>query len=670
VIFVTEPKPTRYGRFVGRVAGVGVVGGILAGAGEYVLGAVLGRGSFWGEPRWVYQLLSAGECLWLAAISGAAFALAASLFYLLFPGRRASRLASPSRLALLTAALGIPAFYYLAAGDVTWFAGKPRIVVVAVFAAVVTAWLGGVWGLYVLLAKGRRRRPSKRVPVYVMRAVALGLLVPFVVAEGWALWRARTPAPRRPDVYLVIMDALRADRLSFYGAERQLAPTWEQFGREGVVFRDAFTVSSWTKPAVASVFTGVYPGAHGANARFYGIPEGAVTLAEVMRRGGYRTVAVSGNPNVNRGAGMARGFDIMDYTAGGPVIYGAGPPVSWARTFRVFPGLRRFLGPLWKTTLDGVEMNRRVEFYRRATGDRPTFFYVHYMETHTPNPPRPEYMDELAPYLAKVSKRRAASIAAGPFFWNDVLQDPTFVPDFTPDELALAKALYDAEVRRADVVIKDFLDNVVGSSSSGRGAIVVLTSDHGEEFLEHGRWLHGAGLHREVARVPLLVRAPDCRPAVVGGPVNLIDLPPTLASFAGCAAPEGWDGLDLGPYLRRGADVPRRELLLEGIHILKPPPAEGLAATLELNALADGGYYYLKDENLGAEFFYDRADDPWQEHNLAGASPGSETAGLLARRREAMAEEKGAVAAGAFQQGEIRLPPALEQQLKAIGYVK
>ena len=670
-MFTAEPKSTSYVRFVGRVAVAGALGGVLAGAGEYVLGAVLGRGSFWGEPRWIYQLSLAGECLWLAVIGGLAFGLTASAYYWLFPRRRAAALASPSRLAVLTAVLGIPAFYYLATVDVTWFLNKPRVIIVAVFAAVVAAWFGGVWGLYVLLGKVRRLRLSARTPVYVMRVLALGLLIPFIVAEGWALWRARVPAPRRPDIYLVVMDAFRADRLSFYGAERELAPAWEGFGREAVVFRDAFTVTTWTKPAVASIFTAAYPGAHGTNARFFGLPAEAVTLAEVLRRGGYRTIAVSANPNVSRDAGMAAGFDVMDYTAKGPVLYGAGPPVSWARPFRVFLWTRRFWGPLWKTTLDGTEMNRRVEFYRRAAGDRPTFFYVHYMETHTPNPPRREYMDELAPYLAKVSKRRAAYIAAGPFFWHEVLQDPTFVPDFTPDEVALAKALYDADVRRADVVIQDFLANVVGASTSERGAVVVLTSDHGEEFLEHGRWLHGAGLHHEVARVPLMVRAPDCRPAILEGPVNLVDLPPTLASFAGCAVPEGWDGLDLGPYLRGGADLPERELLLEGLHVmLAPPLEEGVRSGIELNALVDGGYFYLKDENADTEFLYDRGTDRWQEDNLAREASTPEAAGLLTRERGVMARARKAVAEKAFAQDEVHLSPALEHQLKAIGYVR
>ncbi|HUU57456.1 MAG TPA: hypothetical protein VMW93_08950, partial [bacterium] len=165
--------------------------------------------------------------------------------------------------------------------------------------------------------------------------------------------------------------------------------------------------------------------------------------------------------------------------------------------------------------------------------------------------------------------------------------------------------------------------------------------------------------------------APDCAPAIVGGPVNLVDLPPTLASLAGCAAPDEWDGLDLGPYMKEGRDVPRRELLLEGIHMMLTPSHEdGPRTGIELNALVDGSYYYLKDENAGTEILYDRAKDPWQEYNLAGTASGSETAGLLTREREVMAEAKKAVAARAFAQDEVRLSPALQRQLKALGYVR
>ena len=104
-------------------------------------------------------------------------------------------------------------------------------------------------------------------------------------------------------------------------------------------------------------------------------------------------------------------------------------------------------------------------------------------------------MYEFQPYLAMVNPARLFRITSGPFFWREVPKDPTFVPDFNENELALARALYDADIRRMDVVIEGLLENIVNRPGRDSEAIIVITADHGEEFLEHGRWLHGAGLH-------------------------------------------------------------------------------------------------------------------------------------------------------------------------------
>jgi arylsulfatase A-like enzyme len=657
-------------RFIGSVVGAACLTGILAAAGEYILGAVVGRVSFWGEPRLFYQLLLGTEAAWLVLAGVVTFGVGASAWYILFGRKRRLTLAAPARFALAAAVVGIPVFYFLGTVDIGWFYGKPKFYVMAVFMGAVAAWLGGTWGLYALGGWLKSRLNIRRgLSPAALRVFAVALLAPFVLAEGWALWRGRTPPPRKPDIYLVVMDAFRADRLKFYGGERNLAPALERFGDEGTVFREAFTVTSWTKPAVASLFTAAYPGAHGVNARFYGLPEGAVTLAQALREEGYRTIGVSANPNVTRSAGMNAGFDILDSSGNGPIINAAGPPLSCARPLRVFLWMRPYLGPLWKTTADGVEMNRRAEFYQRISGDRPAFVYLHYMEPHTPNPRRPEYRAEVDPYWKKVDPKRARYIANGPFFWFDVLEDPSFEPDFTEDELALAKALYDADIRRMDVVIDDFLGTLAAPSRGDSGAMVVITADHGEEFMEHGRWLHGVSLHHEVARVPLLVRMPECEPAALAGPVNLVDIPRTIVSFAGAEAPEAWEGTDLVPYIREGRDVPRRELPLESIHDLLAGEDSGPRSGVELNALVGKGYYFLHDVNADREYLYDRRKDFWQEDNLAAAaSPETET--LLTDRRDALADEKRKIVEKAFAQGELQLPPELERQLRTLGYVR
>jgi len=444
----------------------------------------------------------------------------------------------------------------------------------------------------------------------------------------------------------------------------------EEFAAEAAVFREAFTVSTWTKPAIASIFTATYPGTHGVNARYLGLPAGTLTLAEVLREGGYTTVCVSANPNVTRPARTADGFDVVDSTADGPILAAAGPPVSCARLFRVFPWMRPHLGPLWKSTKDGVEINRRVRFWRRLAGDRPTFFFIHYMEPHTPNLPRAECLDELKPFLDKVDERRTLGIELGKYFFADIASDPAFVPDYSDDEIALARALYDADIRLMDVVIGDLLEEVALAPGGGPEPVMVITADHGEEFLEHGRWLHGAGLHYEVARIPLLVRVPGCRAAALEGPVNLIDVPPTLVSLAGGEVPRDWEGLDLTSYVKTGSALPRRELLLEGIlEILTPPLEEGENAGIELNALVAGGYYYLRDENGEAEYLYDRGRDPRQENNLASDDNPDDAEEVLSRCRDAMARWKRRVRKRAFAREEVRLTPELERQLKALGYI-
>jgi len=659
-----------YGRFTGQVFGAACLGGVLAAAGEFILGAVLGRGAFWGPPRLFFQVLVGAEALWAAAVSGLVFAGGGSIYYFWAVRRGRVHLNSPALLIAVIALIGIPFFYFLATVDFVPFIDKPNGAIVAVFLLTLTVWFGAGGGIYGLANKIRRRLPAGGpLPANFLRLLTLGLLAPFIFAEAWAIWQARKPPPRRPDIYLVVMDAFRADRLSYYDAERYLAPTLEMFGVEAVVFKEAFTVSTWTKPAVASIFTATYPGTHGVNGGFIPLPDDAVTLAEVLREGGYRTICASANPNVTRPARMADGFDIMDDVSQGPVFNGAGPPISCMRPFIAFVWMRPFLGPLLYRTRDGININARLKFWTHFARGRPAFFYIHYMEPHIPNLPRPEYLYEYQPYLAKVDKARLFRIASGPFYWREVPKDPTFVPDFNENELALARALYDADIRRMDVVIEGLLENIVNRPGRDAEAIIVITADHGEEFLEHGRWLHGAGLHHEVARVPFIIQAPGCKPGVVEGPVNLVDIPPTLVSFAGLVTPRGWEGLDLRPYIMSGSELPRRELLLEGIHtILMPSDEGGGESEIELNGLVAGDYYYLKDENADVEYLYDRRRDRWQKDNLASDAAFTAAGGVLAGSRDAMARSKNRVEERAFARGEISLPPALERQLRALGY--
>ncbi len=631
------------------------------------MASVLGGTSFWGAPRFYYQMLLGVEAAWLGLLAAAAFGLCGAVYYALRRRKGELVVASPALWVIAVAACGAPAAHVLAAADVTFPWVKSRLAVIAAglfFMGIVSLWALAASALYkALAALSRRIRtvPAKAFLVFLSSAV----LLPLVAADIYYLVAGRRPAARRPDVYVVVMDAFRADRLSFYGGEGGVAPRLEEFGRKGVVFKEAYTVSSWTKPAVASLFTSAYPGTHGVKSRVAALPADAETLAEAMAELGYATIGVSANPHVSWGGGMGDGFDVLDCTAGGSIMEAGGPPLSAARLLTSATWAPRFLGPLWHRTTDGLEVNRRLAFWLGITR-APRFVYVHYMEPHTPYRPREEDGAVLEPYYERARKNKIKEIVRGRFFGARLTEDPAFKPDYTAGDVALAKALYDSDVRRMDAVIADFLDVVIPAYSGGEESIVVVTADHGEEFLEHGRWLHGAGLHGEIARVPLMLGGAGR--GLVRGAVNVVDVAPTAIALAGGVPPGDWAGAALGPYVRDGR-VPPRELLLEGIIEYPPAQAGGAWASIELAAAADGDYYYLYDYNAGREYLYDQSRDRNQEDNLASGDNEAANGGLPAERRESLESLRKSARARALVPRYVELSPSLERQLRAMGYV-
>jgi len=666
---VSGSKANDFGRFVGGVAGAGILGGILAAAGEYVVSAILDGTRFWGPPRFFYQLLFGSEFLWLGLLAAGISVIAGSGYYLRSARKGPPRLKSPALLAAATAFSGIPAACYLARVDHPAFhggAGLMKFAAPAAAAGIVIAWAVLAGAAYALI----RRLWPRLGGATVLRVVALAVLVPIVAAEGWGLWCDLKPRPVKPDIYFLLMDTFRADRLAVYGAADGLTPNLDAFAREGVVFRDAFSTSSWTKPAVASIFTSTACTTHGVNSRASSIPEEAVTLASVLREMGYLTVGVSANPNVKRTTGMGEGFDVLDDAGASSILEAAGPRVSVARLFTDTRFTPAFFAPLARPTEDGMDLNRRLQFWMGLRGGPARFFYVHYMEPHNPNFPRPEYMAELRPFLDRVEPKRARLISAGKYYFKEVVENPAYVPDYTGDEIALAKALYDTEIRRMDAVIGDLLRSVVPASGDGPLPLIVVVADHGEEFLEHGRWLHGSGLHAEVAEVPMVFKYPGCSPAVVAGPVNLTDLAPTVVSLVGGAAPGAWAGRDLTAHLFSGEAVPAEPLLLDAIQAF---PAGGgfnlYGVRIELNGVVADGYYYLKDENADKEYLYDRAVDPGQRENLLAGPISPEREAMRDNRRALLQKMKRRAAERSYAPAYTKMTPAMEKSLRALGYV-
>ena len=320
-----------------------------------------------------------------------------------------------------------------------------------------------------------------------------------------------TPSSR-PNVILVCMDTVRADHLGCYGYEQRMTtPTIDRLAAAGVVYEDASATAGWTKPSVPSFLTGTYPVQHGVyegSAREISgevtnvLASEAVTLAEVFSDRGWRTAAFVKNAQLKAGNGFEQGFDVYRDKAGD------------AREIR------------WGA-LDWID---------RTSDERPFFLYLHYLDAHWPYP----IPDQAAARFA--GAERLAAFRAGDWrALRDAINDGERVP--AEEELDMLRSLYDAGIR--------YIDEELGALITGlerRGlwanTVICVISDHGEEFLEHGRIGHGHGLHENLLRVPWVLRVPGLEPDRVSNPVSLVDVFPTLLAAAGIACDLPVEGID------------------------------------------------------------------------------------------------------------------------------
>lgn len=317
-------------------------------------------------------------------------------------------------------------------------------------------------------------------------------------------------AARRPNLVLYIADAVRADFLSAYGYPRPTSPRFDAFAAAGGLFTDATAQSSWTRPSVASLLTGLGVDAHGVFGTRNAVVDGVVTLAESLQAAGYATAAFVANDVVTPTLGYAQGF------------------ATW------IPLPRRPSDEVARAALDWVRGRRE-----------PFFLYVHTLGAHRPYLPSPEHWQPFLP----PGRSRPPDVNAL------VLR-----PRLAPGEMDVVRSAYAAEVHESDAAFGGLLDGLQTEGLLERTA-VAFTADHGEAFDEHGDRGHGASLYQETVRVPLALRVPGLAGGVrTAVPAQHADLAPTFLALAGVPRPPELRGLDLRDLAGSGRD-PHRVLI-------------------------------------------------------------------------------------------------------------
>jgi len=433
--------------------------------------------------------------------------------------------------------------------------------------------------------------------------------------------------PRRLNVLIYLIDTLRADHLGCYGYQRPVSPAIDAFARDATLFENAVAQSSWTRPSVASLFTGVWPGTHGVHGRRDTLAPEALTLPELFHRHGYRTAGLVTNRNVARAFGFGQGFELyrmLRLEDSSADVYEQA--VEWLTH--------------WQQERDGEQPENESGSESRA----PFFLYLHTVDPHASYDPPETFRQRFAPDIPRDG--------TGMRWWMRQLKAGQIeVSDKRTRQLL---DLYDAEIAANDESFGRLIDWLTGAGLLEE-TVIVLLSDHGEEFHEHGRWEHGKSLHTELLDVPLVVRFPGTEAAALRGlrvsrPAQQIDVLPTLLTYLGLPVPPGMEGRNLlGPI----DDDARIYSHLELDSLEAASVTAGRWRLIEGRSTSHG---------LGLEL-YDRWVDPIEHDDLAARRP--VTAGYL--RSQLLAHEL--LGEGALRPGEAVLDDETREQLRALGYL-
>lgn len=448
------------------------------------------------------------------------------------------------------------------------------IIALAVLAATALA------SRWALLRMGARAAGASLAVLAVVVAAA-------AMTNGGATPEAEQPVSARPpdakavakgyNVVFVSIDTVRADHTSAYGYQRETTPTIAAWARDGVRFANTSSTAPWTLPAHLSMFSGRSQLGHGVLNDRHALPQDVRTLTEVLHEAGYTTGAVVSAPYLSRRYGFARGFDDYDDET-----------IQWHTHGESY---KHITAPI---------LHEAATAWLAEHADQRFFLFLHYWDPHYDYAPGPPYDEMFDPDYQ-------GSLNGDNFYFN-----PAVNQNMDRRDLDHIIALYDGEIRLVD----DHLGKLKARLSElgvADHTIIVVTSDHGEEFFEHGHKGHRRSLYDESIRVPLVIYVPGVTPTkpVVDMEVSLIDLAPTILDLVGAPPLDGAEGASLAAIAF--GDQPESA---------RPTVAE-LYRSPSLNvqvAMQAGDHKIIQHFNRPLMESYDTSADPHEQEPLPNTS--------------------------------------------------
>ena len=402
-------------------------------------------------------------------------------------------------------------------------------------------------------------------------------LLCFFAVYPW--WTSSTRQPPK-GIILISLDTLRADHLGVYGYHRNTSPSIDAFAKESIVFENAVVQAPNTLPSHMSIMTSLYPSFHGVGRLSTPLSDEYLTLAELLKEGGYQTAAFTDGGYVSKLFGFNRGFDIYDDQGGGFA--------------NILP---------------------KVEKWLNFNQSKPFFLFIHSYDIHSPyNPPLPyNSMFHDFPYTGSlIPSNRTLGLA---------LEEKKL--RLNNEDLRHFIALYDGGIRYTDEKIFGFLSYLRDSGLLDQ-SLIIITSDHGEEFKEHGSLLHGQLYYRPNLHVPLIIRNPTYpkKEIRIKNLVRSIDLLPTILDISRLPAHPKAQGESLLPLIKR-----HRSYLNELLWKISHPFSKDLKTSLAehephmpphyRSIITTNGYQLITDQTFNALKLFNLNTDPLAKNDIA-----------------------------------------------------
>ncbi len=504
-----------------------------------------------------------------------------------------------------------------------------------------------------------RLRPWLRLPRYIEPALLAAAVVLALATESWVAPRMLYSYPEnapsntevsasqedRPNIIFIVMDTVRRDHLSLYGYERETTPFLEEFAKEAVVYNNAITVAPWTLPSHASMFTGMYPRAHGAHATFQGTNDlsgKSFTLAEILSNSGYRCAGFSANYlYAGNFSNMHQGFEYYYDRKNSLFINDTTLSLNLNKAFFNVFFLFFKVSPYFTFTfrnpyMAARDLNEKALEWIDSLQDGESFFlFLNYMEAHDPYISSSELYGHFSGIDHNISSKMIREIRKEKGLSPLRKANSTF----TPKEEKHFVSLYDSAILHLDRQIKELTERLENKGLQ-ENTIFIITSDHGEHFGEHDLLLH-EDVYSETLDIPLAIKYPDSRSRKIKSITENREIYYILLEQTGSALEMNkypWDAVSEWYFSKKNETEARRAIYFK-----------------------EYKFMYREKENK----LYDLESDPAESNNLL------EKRQLVVDKGEELHEKFLETVPEEKIHGEVdKLSPRERKDLKALGYIK